>query len=157
MLKTAQTSTELDFEAFRRNYVAEMWRDVCATEMTLGGQQGGAGLGNDVTKTARELNFGVTLSQQTPAEDESLRLTLSGASMATNQRTILTLSSSDSSFGTPTSPSTSISLSTEELMDAEIGPPAMEDYYTDPDGPLCLTPRVPIVGGITVVKEIWVI
>ncbi|EFH44478.1 predicted protein [Arabidopsis lyrata subsp. lyrata] len=36
-------------------------------------------------------------------------------------------------------------------------PPAMEDYYTDPDGPLCLTPRVPIAGRITVVKEIWVI
>ncbi|CAE6074681.1 unnamed protein product [Arabidopsis arenosa] len=159
MFEVAQTSTEPDFKAFRRNYVGEMWRDVCATEMTLGGQQGGTVLANEVTKTARELNFGVTLSQQTPAEDESLRLTLSGASMATNQRTILTLSSSDSSFGTPTSPSTSISFSTEELMDIEIGnlsptgvigPTAMEDYYTDPDGPLCLTPRVPIAGGVTI-------
>lgn len=121
MFEAAQTSTETDFEAFRRNYVAEMWRDVCATEMTLGGQQGGTVLANEVTKTARELNFGVTLSHQTPAKDESLRLTLSGASMATNQRTILTLSSSDSSFGRPTSPSTSISFSTEELMDVEIG------------------------------------
>ncbi|KAG7567381.1 Zinc finger SWIM-type [Arabidopsis thaliana x Arabidopsis arenosa] len=159
MFEAAQTSTVPDFEAFRRNYIAEMWRDVCATEMTLGGQQGGTVQANVVTKTARELNFGVTLSQQTPAEDESLRLTLSGASMATNQRTILTLSSSDSSFGTPTSPSTSISFSTEDLMDAEIGnqsptgvigPTAMEDYYTDPDGPLCLTPRVPIAGGLTI-------
>ncbi|KAG7559341.1 Zinc finger SWIM-type [Arabidopsis thaliana x Arabidopsis arenosa] len=159
MFEAAQTSTVPDFEAFRRNYVAEMWRDVCATEMTLGGQRGGTVQANEVTKTARELNFGVTLSQQTPAEDESLRLTLSGASMATNQRTILTLSSSDSSFGTPTSPSTSISFSTEDLMDAEIGnqsptgvigPTAMEDYYTDPDGPLCLTPRVPIAGGVTI-------
>ncbi|XP_020872687.1 uncharacterized protein LOC110226231 [Arabidopsis lyrata subsp. lyrata] len=41
MFEAAQTSTELDFEAFRRNYVAEMWRDVCATEMTLGGGQQG--------------------------------------------------------------------------------------------------------------------
>ncbi|CAE5994134.1 unnamed protein product [Arabidopsis arenosa] len=88
--------------------------------------------------------------------DESLRLTLSGASMATSQQTILTLSSSNSSFGTPTTQSTSISFSTEELMDGEIkntsptgviGPNTMEDYYTDADGPLCLTPRVPLEVG----------
>ncbi|KAG7594240.1 Transposase MuDR plant [Arabidopsis thaliana x Arabidopsis arenosa] len=116
MFEAAQASREAEFEAFRRNYVAEMWRDVCA----------------------------------------SLRLTLSGASMATSQPTILTLSSSNSSFGTPTTQSTSISFSTEKLMDAEIkntsptgviGPNTMEDYYTDADGPLCLTPRVPLEVG----------
>ncbi|KAG7599567.1 Transposase MuDR plant [Arabidopsis suecica] len=116
MFEAAQASREAEFEAFRRNYVAEMWRDVY----------------------------------------ESLRLTLSGASMATSQPTILTLSSSNSSFGTPTTQSTSISFSTEKLMDAEIkntsptgviGPNTMEDYYTDADGPLCLTPRVPLEVG----------
>ena len=44
------------------------------------------------TKTARALDFGVTIPQQTPVEDENLRLTLAGASMATPQPIVVTLS-----------------------------------------------------------------
>ena len=117
MFEAAQTSTKAEVEAFRRTYVAEVWQDLFATEMTLGRQQGRTILANKGTETARALNFGVTMSQQSPVEDKNLRLTLYGASIATTQSTILTLSSSDSSSGTPNSPSTSISFSTEELMD----------------------------------------
>ncbi|KAG7603663.1 hypothetical protein ISN45_At05g026070 [Arabidopsis thaliana x Arabidopsis arenosa] len=67
-----QASTEAEFEAFKRTYVAEMWRDVCTTERTLEGQQMETVLANEGTKTTRTLNCGVTMSQQTPVEDENL-------------------------------------------------------------------------------------
>ncbi|CAA0405157.1 unnamed protein product [Arabidopsis thaliana] len=72
MFEVEQASTEAEFEAFKRTYVAEMWRDVCTTERTLEGQQMETVVANEGTKTARTLNCGVTMSQQTPVEDENL-------------------------------------------------------------------------------------
>ncbi|XP_020871156.1 uncharacterized protein LOC110225655 [Arabidopsis lyrata subsp. lyrata] len=116
----AQTSADAEFEAFRRNYVAEMWRDVCATEMTLGGLQAAAPQVNEGTRVARSLDFRETGREQDPVEDDSLRLSLSRTTSTRVAPTILTLSSSDSSYGTPSTQSTSISFSTEDLMEAEI-------------------------------------
>jgi len=72
MFEVEQASTEAEFDAFKRTYVAEMWRDVCTTERTLEGQQMETVVANEGTKTARTLNCGVTMSQQTPVEDENL-------------------------------------------------------------------------------------
>ncbi|KAG7544029.1 Zinc finger SWIM-type [Arabidopsis thaliana x Arabidopsis arenosa] len=154
----AETSSDAEFEAFRRNYVAEMWRDVCATEMRLGGLQAAAPEVNERTRVARSLDFRETVREPDPVEDDSLRLSLSRTTATSVAPTILTLSSSDSSFGTPSTQSTSISFSTEDLMEAEIdiespvgviGTDIMENYYTDADGPLCMTPKGPVeVGNI---------
>jgi len=80
------------FDAAQASTEAEMWRGMCATEMTLGGQQMGTSEATAGTKTARALDFGVTIPQQTPVEDENLRMTLAGASMATPQPIVVTLS-----------------------------------------------------------------
>ncbi|CAL9248839.1 unnamed protein product [Arabidopsis halleri] len=147
-----QSKADVEFEMFRRNYVAEMWRDVCATEMTLGGLQGVTPPSNPGQKIARALDFGPREEEREAIDDEGLRLTLAGKGMGTHKPTILTLSSTDSSFGTPSTESTSISFSTEDLMDDSIDinsptgvidGPTSEEYHTDPDGPLCISPVVP--------------
>ncbi|XP_020883623.1 uncharacterized protein LOC110229090 [Arabidopsis lyrata subsp. lyrata] len=115
-----QSTADVEFEMFRRNYVAEMWRDVCATEMTLGGLQGVTPPSNPGQKIARALDFGPREEEREAIEDDGLRLTLAGKGIGTHKPTILTLSSTDSSCGTPSTESTSISFSTEDLMDDSI-------------------------------------
>lgn len=104
------------FEMWRKNQQEEMWREMCATQMTLGGTQTNATKVGDKEKTARVLDFGSSdQSKRDPNAD--LRLTLASSEAPAVGPPVVALSSSDSTFGTPTSLSRSISFSTEDLME----------------------------------------
>ncbi|CAE6074138.1 unnamed protein product [Arabidopsis arenosa] len=128
----------------------EMWREMCATQMTLGGTQTNATNVGDKEKTARVLDFGSSgQSKRDPNAD--LRLTLASSEAPAIGPPVVALSSSDSTFGTPTSLSTSISFSTEDLMDDSgssnnnslslLGDETLAHFYSYPDGPLIVDPQ----------------
>ncbi|KAG7593761.1 Zinc finger SWIM-type [Arabidopsis thaliana x Arabidopsis arenosa] len=138
------------FEMWRKNQQEEMWREMCATQMTLGATQTNATKVSDKEKTARVLDFGSSdQSKRDPNAD--LRLTLASSKAPAVGPPVVALSSSDSTFGTPTSLSRSISFSTEDLMeDSEssndnslslLGDETLAHFYSDPDGPLIMDPQ----------------
>ncbi|CAE6157678.1 unnamed protein product [Arabidopsis arenosa] len=138
------------FEMWRKNQQEEMWREMCATQMTLGGTQTNATKVSDKEKTARVLDFGSSdQSKRDPNAD--LRLTLASSKAPAVGPPVVALSSSDSTFGTPTSLSRSISFSTEDLMeDSEssnnnslslLGDETLAHFYSDADGPLIMDPQ----------------
>ncbi|KAG7579067.1 Zinc finger PMZ-type [Arabidopsis thaliana x Arabidopsis arenosa] len=138
------------FEMWRKNQHEEMWREMCATQMTLGGTQTNATNVGDKEKTARVLDFGSSdQSKRDPNAD--LRLTLASSEAPAVGPPVVALSSSDSTFGTPTSLSTSISFSTEDLMEDSrssnnnslslLGDETLAHFYSDPDGPLIMDPQ----------------
>ena len=104
------------FEMWRTQQQEEMWREMCATQMTLGATQIDATNVGDTGKTARALNFGSgDIFKGNPRED--LQLTLARAETQEVCTQVVALSSSNSTFGTPTSLSTSVSFSSDDLMD----------------------------------------
>ncbi|CAE5959303.1 unnamed protein product [Arabidopsis arenosa] len=104
------------FEVWQKTQQEEMWREMCSTQMTLGGTQTNPTNVGEKEKTARVLDFGGS-DQAKGDPNENLRLTLASAEAQAVGPPVVALSSSDSSFGTPTSLSTSISFSTEDVMD----------------------------------------
>lgn len=110
-----ETQADSDFEAWRKNQAAEMWREVCATQITLGIDQVGTAKEPDISRTARVLDFG----EGTVRQDDQLYLRLPSQVDINRQPPVVTLSTSDSSFGTPTSMSTDATFSTDELPDTD--------------------------------------
>jgi len=104
------------FEVWRTNQQEAMLREMCSREMSLKGSQPSETNGCDKEKTARALDFGSTYHAN-DNEIENLHLTLVGAESQAVGPQIVALSSSDSTFGTPTSISTSVSFCSEDLMD----------------------------------------
>ncbi|KAG7564152.1 Zinc finger PMZ-type [Arabidopsis suecica] len=115
-----------------------------------GGTQTNATNVGDKEKTARVLDFRSSdQSKRDPNAD--LRLTLASSEAPAVGPPVVALSSSDSTFGTPTLLSTSISFSTEDLMDDSgssnnnslslLGDETLVHFYSDPDGPLIMDPQ----------------
>ncbi|KAG7533136.1 Zinc finger SWIM-type [Arabidopsis thaliana x Arabidopsis arenosa] len=118
-------------------------------EMDRGTQTNATNVG-DKEKTARVLDFGSSdQSKRDPNAD--LRLTLASSEAPAVGPPVVALSSSDSTFGTPTSLSRSISFSTEDLMEESdssnnnslslLGDETLAHFYSDPDGPLIMDPQ----------------
>ncbi|CAD5324615.1 unnamed protein product [Arabidopsis thaliana] len=103
-------------------------------------------VGQLVTTPAKATNNEVR-GQTSSNPEEAIRLTLGNADPAVDVVSVVALSSTDSTFKTP---SNSISFSSEDLMDedevssknclARIGEDEVAHYYSDPDGPLCMAP-----------------
>ncbi|CAE5976061.1 unnamed protein product [Arabidopsis arenosa] len=115
--------------------------------MTLGGTQTNPTNVVEKEKTARVVDFGSS-DQAKGDPNENLRLTLASAEAQAVGPPVVALSSSDSTFGTPTSLSTSMSFSTEDVMDdtgssnnnslSLLGDKTLAHFYSDPDGPLIM-------------------
>ncbi|XP_019098324.1 PREDICTED: uncharacterized protein LOC109131609, partial [Camelina sativa] len=111
-----------------------MWREINATQFSVDGIPLGTVEQTAArNRTARALQFGVPVQPST-AEDDSLRLSLSGGvRVATNPPDILTVSSTSSTDATPTTPTTqptSETFSSKDLED-DTGDETMGDHSLD--------------------------
>ncbi|CAE6236029.1 unnamed protein product [Arabidopsis arenosa] len=144
-----ETRRDLEFEMWRRNKQAEMLKEIYATEMTLGVPERTEEEKTPEKRTARALDFGDQNKDGTNPNIE-VQLTLASAEPNTDGPMIVSVSSTDSTYGTPTELSASLSFDSDELMDdtdissnnclSQIGEDMLAHYYSDPDGPLCMGP-----------------
>lgn len=89
-----ETQTERHFEARQKNPAAAMWRELCATEITLGGAQKKRSEDYEVQRTARVQDFGNETGNEM-ANEKRLRLSLASPEDIAKQMPVVTLSTSD--------------------------------------------------------------
>lgn len=111
-----ETRRDLEFEMWRKYKQAEMLREIYATEMTLGVPDRAVEEKTPDKRTARALDFGDQHKDGANPNSE-VQLTLASAEPNTGGPMIVSVSSTDSTYGTPTELSESLSYESDELMD----------------------------------------
>ncbi|KAG7636019.1 MULE transposase domain [Arabidopsis thaliana x Arabidopsis arenosa] len=137
-----ESINDLEFAVWRKNQQEVMLREMEEREIRLAGSM----VGQLVTTPAKATDNDVR-GQTSSNPEEAIRLTLGNAAPVADVVSVVALSSTNSTFKTP---SNSISFSSEDLMDedevssnnclARIGEDEVAHYYSDPDGPLCMAP-----------------